>query len=188
MTHERAAVMALTFVIGFTTGLIAYGLPVADAPVAYVPPTSQTASAISASAEVEEADVLDQSVAQPTIGTTQAYAEVDTAGLHFITDAGERLLVSVAVGNGVDGIRAHTAIHQPLPSPDGRFLFYCAEYADTAGACDALVFSAENNTLRPVTVDTLQVPSRMRTAWSSDGRLQINQQVSLSAAQPWEVE
>jgi len=188
MAHERAVIMALTFIIGFTTGLIAYGLPAKDMPLAYVAPISQTASVLEAVTTDVGIPTITQRTAQPVVASNSSTVEVDDTGLYVVNQGGERLLVSVAEGvdPDLDSV-AHIEIHQPLVSPTGDYLFFCAERAQMEGTCDALVYVVANNSLRPVTVPTLQVPATMRVAWASDGRLQINQQVSFDASEPWVV-
>ncbi|MAZ30290.1 hypothetical protein CL655_03340 [bacterium] len=184
MQHERAAIMALTFCIGFTTALIAYGIPVSDAPVAYVPAT-QTAALMDAEPEVTPE--APSPTAAPDASTLPPELALSENGLYLIQGETETL-ISVSAAAAPDLAEAHTAIHQALVSPSGEFVFYCAVTATSDGDCYLRVFDATNFEVRALTVNNevlIVDPTELSAAWSSDNRLQVNQHVSVSSAAPW---
>lgn len=187
MQHERAAVMALTFCIGFTTAFIAYGVPQVSAPVpvAFAPATQPAAIIIAESPESVPAPAPSAAVA-----TAQPGVALDKEGLWFLRN-GERLLVSPSIASAPTIPEAHVDVHQAVARADGAYLFFCAETAAAAGVCEPRVFDSTNFGVHRIQsqgqTGTLD-PAQLEVSWQSDGRLAINGFVSSSAVQPWVVE
>ena len=182
MKNERAAIMALTFCIGFTTGLIAYGLLVQDVPVAYVPAKTQPASVASAESEASK-----RSQPVPPPPSVFSYVETGLTGFYHVVN-GERILISPSVSLAPDLPETHTAIHTPVASRDARFVFFCAETTGSGGDCYPRVFAAETFSTHAVQLDAAVMridPANLTAAWTSDGLLQLNQSISTSADKPW---
>lgn len=187
MQHERAAIMALTFCIGFTTAFIGYGIPTTSAPIAVTPVSNtQTASL----ADTQPARIVEPSYTTGGGGQPASRVSLDTDGLWFIV-AGEEYLVSPSTSLAPDIQEAHTDIHQALARTDSSYLFFCAETLETAGLCEPRVFDLANFRIHQVQsqgqTGTLD-PATMQVTWLADGRLSINGFTSAAATMPWQVE
>ena len=181
MQHERAAVMALTFCIGFTTAFIAYGIPTVEAP-----PTLVTA-APTQTAAVIQADRTAPS-AQPesrNVGVT-----LDDDGL-WLQIGDERHLASPSVAVAPEIPEAHVDVHQAVVREDGAFLFFCAETTASQGQCEPRVYDVANFRMYRVESNgqtgTLE-PATLDSVWQNDGRLDINGFASVTAQRPWMLE
>lgn len=189
MKNERAAVMALTFCIGFTSALIAYGIPVTDAPVDIVvvaPRESNTASVI-------DSQVVTATEVQATeleMISTGGMLELREQGLFLLSDDVDKLIsVSAAVAPEVES--AHTDIHTPLVSHDGSFVFYCAETLESEGACFARVYDVEEESVHAVSAagEVLSMqPASVVASWNNDGLLVLGGATSAAADIPWVLE
>jgi hypothetical protein len=181
MQHERAAVMALTFCIGFITAFIAYGIPTSNVPLAVVPAASQPASVVVAERAVRAA---------PTPQAPQTGVALDSEGLWLVRN-GERMLVSPTAATAPDLPEAHTEVHQAVVSDDGNYLFFCPETATNPGLCEPRVFDVENYSVHRVQsqgqTGNLN-PATLDVSWLPNGSLEINGFASASASQPWVVE
>ncbi len=184
MQHERAAIMALTFCIGFTTAFIAYGLPTTPTPLVVVP-TTQSATALNAQ------PVQRPSVA-PVASTDNVNAGValDTEGL-WMQAGNERLLISPSVAAAPDMPEAHLDIHQAVVRTDGTYVFFCAETVTSNGACEPRVFAMDDFRVYRVEAagqtGTLE-PAELEVTWLANGALAINGFTSVSSDTPWVVE
>jgi len=182
MKHERAAVVFLSYLIGFTTSFIAYGL-VTDqeylAPLVVAPsiPSTQMASLVEATPKTVEVPV-----------EIDSNARIEQAGL-FLVRNGEERLVSASYESAPNlGTLAHTKVSTYAVSTDGSKLFYCATSIDTVSGCNAYIYNWDDNTIQLVSVADqalLLEATAINAAWSSDNRLQVNQHVSVDAAAPW---
>lgn len=173
--------MALTFCIGFTTALIAYGIPAEEAPVAYTPP---------ATTETRSKSVAPSSASAAIVTAQQPSIELTETGLYYVKN-GTRTIISAAAAATPDIPEAHQAVHRPLVSPNGRYVFYCTETAATVVGCSPRVFDYDGFGIHPVTVagtaDSVD-PTNLDVRWGDDGRLQLNQFVSANTAAPWKLQ
>lgn len=184
MQHERAAIMALTFCIGFTTAFIAYGLPETSVPGPIVQATnSQRAAVIDTQPTGATAPVTSKSNVAPGVS-------LDADGLWLLAN-GEEYLVSPSASFAPEMEEAHVDIHQAVVRNDGAYLFFCAETPAAAGMCEPRVFDVENYRVHRVEsqgqTGNLE-PATMDVTWLADGSLNINGYTSVSLATPWVVE
>lgn len=185
MNYERAAIMATTYCIGFMTAFIAYGLAEPEtAPVAIVPALDMPAAAIVAKPPTP----LPTAVSS---GVSGVYTALEVDGLYLHTGTSSTL---IAVPKSLDPAFAtvgYESVLYSLPRPDAVYVFFCATYtADTEG-CSPRVFDTTANTIHivqkaaePVVIDA----ATLKAAWVSDGRIQINNFVSVNPTTPWIVE
>lgn len=180
MKHERAAIMALTFCIGFTTGLIAYGIPVADMPTAVVPATPNTAAVANTQPVANETQA-------PTQDSVFSYVETDEDGLYHVVE-GERIMISPSAAFAPELPEAHQAVYGAVASRDARYVFFCVATSTVLAECAPRVYAADSFTVHPIVVagESLSLESAsVNAAWTSNGELQVNQFVSQTAAEPW---
>lgn len=178
MKHERAAIMALTFCIGFTTGLIAYGLP--EAEPEYTTKAPQVASvAPGSSIKLAERDT-----------TSSIRTETDETGLYYIKGT-VRTLVAPTVAYAGAIPEAYTDAHAVSVSPDGMYVFFCAETTSQPNSCAPRVFDVAGFAVHGVTqagIAQAQNPSTLNATWSGDHTLTLNGRSTVVDALPWVVE
>jgi hypothetical protein len=173
MKNERAAIMALTFCIGFTTGLIAYGIPAADVPVA--------------TPAVQVASLSDTPVAAPpALPAPTADFLLNDSGLYYLANDIQQI---VSPSSALINIpEAHSAVYAPLMSPDGQYLFYCAETAATPGRCFPRVYDSSTVTVHSVSQGGSAAPvtiTELEVGWVDDDTLFMNGQRTVPGALVW---
>lgn len=198
--HEKAVLIIVAYIIGFTSGFIAFGVsgtmrsgapemlvaPESFIPNDYTPPTSNPP-------DFEEAPVTDGGEEAP-VDTGEIVSYTD--GKLYATVKGERFVLSlhndVMSTENVEGFSTQ-GIHAALPaysaSPDGRFVHFCEQQTDIA-ECTHFIFDTEANVIQPVSVngERLITPDDVaKTAvWNETG-LVIAQYKSYSADTPWKL-
>jgi hypothetical protein len=173
--------VAASYVIGFASAFIAFGVTDANAPAAlpvvaeYIESHEQTAVA----AEKVKATTL----------------RVEETGLVLVTEDLERLLS--ARKSSPLAANALTAANEPgfaerlveaELSRDGKFAYFCEVLNESDTTCDAYVYDVEMDTIYPVKVnDTVYRPETEthRSSWSSSGNLIVDQFHSVSTSRPW---
>ncbi len=186
--HEKAVLVVIAYIIGFTSGFIAFGiselnfknlddiatdLPVLDpATTPYVPPTSQPPAVIeSAAASYSEGKL---------------YADVGE----------ERFVLSISnevmPKDNVEGF-ATQGIHHNLPifitSPSGRYVYFC-EQQTTEQKCTSFIFDTYTNLIQFVSVagDKLLIDNTVaKTAIFAGEALSLGEWVSASSNEPWKL-
>jgi len=185
MKNERAVIMALTFCIGFTTGLIAYGIPEPTEPVVYTPVLARQAAV--ATSQLQDTSVIEDSSATSQDSITSTNYEINDEGLYHIA-AGERTLISPTIAFAGAIPEAHRAVHGVAVSPDNQFVFFCAETPDSDGACYPRVYVAATFSIHPVFVNDEKIvleTDNIDVSWTSDNRLLLDTLASVSAERPW---
>lgn len=179
MKNERAMIMGVTYVIGFMTAFIAYEFAAtagSTQAIVYVPNTPQAAAVI---------DSVPEDV--PSVQTT-ASVRLDEDGLHYVSEAGEQV---ISIAETVDKSFAdigHSAVYQHSISPSGQYVYFCAVPAGVESGCVSYVYDAQAHGVHRVSVTGQPLVSKaddVRSVWTADGILQLNQYVSSSATTPW---
>lgn len=129
MRHERAFLVALAYVIGFTTAFIAFGVS-SDTITDQISYTgSQNVAAVAATMTA---------VPEPII-TTQDVG-LDERGLYVMRD-GEEYFVSARLPQGSEpGAGYHVSIDRLTLTNDGRLLYYCAQEDFDQEGCTEYVY------------------------------------------------
>ena len=192
--HEKAVLVILSYVAGFTAGFIIFGL-------------SQNISLQSESAypEVVSADTLTETT--PTSEVEMAGEEltetVDDSQQVLYKDGrlmananGASVLLSAQL-NTVDAetakVFANQGVHEVIPnyqaSPDGNYIYYCEQHT-TTDACTNFVYSVTDQIIQYVTLDGVKLTSSAASAqtatWNGE-LLSIDNAQSLSADAPWKL-
>ncbi len=177
--HERVALIAAAYVIGFITAFIAFGLE-----------------------KINETDihadtqaVIKNASAQQAESSTQATSVgMGEDGLFVITDKGERMLsanmqvlgASIISGAGEPGI--YYSIIDAEASHNGAFVYFCEQLTQAALTCDPYVYSLANDTIYPVKIGDEKYKAPIAThksTWTNDSTLVLNGATSLDQQQPW---
>lgn len=175
--HERAIVVLASYVIGFTTAYIAFGVgqPYAKAPsVSYVNNVAQY--------EIREAP--------------EASIFIDELGLGVITEDRVRLLSARRDAMAANVISATpqpgvaVALTEAELSRDGKFVYFCEQLTEESDQCDPYVYSLEADVLYPVEVYGERYYPNNAThvsAWSPAGYLTVDDYISATIAEPWKL-
>jgi hypothetical protein len=194
--HEKAVLVVITYIIGFTSGFIAFGVsdswkkPTAvpatvDAalfippPAEYTAPTSNppTEEAATSSAVTTDADVV-------SYVDGKLYAQVGEE--QFVLSISN----SVMPTENVEGFSTQ-GIHEELPAyaanSDESYVYFC-EQQSSEETCTNFVFDTKANIIQFVSIDgeKLITPNDVAKGakWSPLG-LKIGEYVSTSADEPW---
>lgn len=184
--HERAFVVLASYVIGFTSAFIAFGINhVKQTEIIVIDDTPPSVAAVAPM--------------QPRMGQSySASIRVEPAGLVVVSESGKRLLSarkdSLYLANAISsepqpGL-AVRVVEAEL-SRDSRFVYFCEQLAVDAQSCGAYVYSVADDVLRPLKVrGSGYAPSIVThtSAWSQDGNLMVDGFISGSPETPWELQ
>jgi hypothetical protein len=214
--HEKAVLVVLAYIIGFTSGLIAFGLSQrASAPVeemvsidmsaplptpaevdGYTPPTENPPDYV----ETETVFPTEESPVSQSEEGDVVFADGEVVmyqdGKLYANVSGERYVLSlrsdVMPNTNVEGFSTqgiHVALPKYLASPDGQYVYFCEQHTEVDG-CTNFVFDIASNTIQFVNNggEKLITPASIaeNAVWSDSG-LTIGTYSSISAATPWVV-
>lgn len=188
--HEKAVLIIVAYIIGFTSGFIAFGLsalyqsnanlaalPTDFTPQAtpYTPPTSNP-----------PADSESDDVAVASYSDGKLYATIGAE--KFVLSISDEVMPN----DNVEGFSTQ-GIHIGLPafstSSDGRFIHFC-EQKTAEDSCMHFVFDATSNLIQFVAVDGTKLSTSLEEAeaveWNGN-ILSIGNYRSIDGNSPWEV-
>ena len=173
MINERAIIVALSYIIGFTTAFIGFGI---------TPDKLQKADYNRMTFD----SVSDNFVrANLTATTFNTYQSED--GLFIEIDGDERIITARATGAG-KGPGFHYDIPHYETSPNMQFIHYCEQSTEIPTECTHYIYVTDNHIVYPVEIGGEGVVSQissLHTHWLNDGRLEIGPFLSMSADEPW---
>ncbi len=190
--HEKAVLITIAYIIGFTSGFIAFGLTassptlVSETPLSepfipegYVPPT-----------EMPPTDKNEAAASESAPNEGVAYED----GRLYATVKGERFVLSISnsvmPNENVEGFSTQ-GIHEKLPtystSPDGRYVHFC-EQQTTDDVCNHFIFDSVENVIQPVSQDgerfTTTSAEAVLSTWEGT-TLVVGSHRSQTAETPW---
>lgn len=175
--HEQALLVALAYLIGFTTAYIGFALnDSGDKRYKIATPTSDTHEVLG----------INQAAASNTIR-----AVTTDEGLFVMKDETERILSSQIEATEYQPGQHQTIVTTTI-SPAGDYVHYCAEVASSeAGTCSHFVYSVADDTVYRVLSNDVPLGTSAsvakETAWRGNN-LSIGIYVSSNASTPWLVE
>jgi len=164
--NERVAILLASYLIGFITAYIAFGVVQLEDSVKFVQvPNQNMASVIQARQEASSNENI--------------FLAVDHDGLILIKD-NERTLLSANVEEDIavsfkDG--AHVAISSYALSDDKKNVYFCELPSTDSDSCRPYIYSIQDDIVYPVTVDGERVAFAAvdhEVSWSEDGELIID--------------
>lgn len=157
--NERVAILVLSYVIGFVTAYVAFGITQLQDSFVYVP-VENSASVIAAVNQKNNAPGL--------------VAETKD-GLVFIKNDRARILsAQAAAEDGVLSEGYHTRIADYSLSPDGKHVYFCEVPANDIDACRPYVYSVADDTVYPFKVEGQRVAFSTHehaVSWDAGGSL-----------------
>lgn len=164
--NERVAILLASYVIGFITAYIAFGVIQLESTPTFAQLPSQNAAAV----------ITSQKVAQTPSAT---FLAIDKEGLVLIKDNVRTLLSASADATGdtffTDG--QHVAIVDYSLSPDSKSVYFCELPTADADSCRPYIYSITNDTVYPVQIAGERVAfdaTDQSVSWSEAGELIIN--------------
>lgn len=174
MKHEKVMVLALSYVIGFVTAYIAFGLSGAN----YSGPQISFQNSAPVATEGDEA--------KKEIGAT-----VKADGLYALLGDKERILSAQAIAATEPNLGYHHEIIATEVSPDGKYIYYCAQMTAESEKCYNFVYDIAADTIHTVRAsqseEQLQSVIEDLSAVWQNGRLSINGYLSINGFEPWKV-
>lgn len=179
MKHERIFIVALAYVIGFTTAYIAFGL---------TNTTGQETIVLTTPNNNQE--YVDNSFEAfvPMNGLTVRY---DEEGLFAELDGNESIISAALESEENAGQGFHMDIPFYFISPSGKYVYYCEQERLDDLECNQYVYDVERGTVYQVAVDgeayrisVFDFP----LSWTPENTLLSSQHRSISAVEPWKLE
>ena len=168
MKHEQALLVGLSYVIGFVTAYIAFGIQ------------------HSSTHPVDHVAV--QEIVSEARGEVQAF--VDEIGLFAEVD-GEAMLISARTEGLIESPGYHYAVPVAAVSPSGAFIHYCEQSLEVPTVCNHYIYDVEDHMVYPVSLSGQQLRSEVgeaRAGWDASGILTIGENVSRTVSVPWILE
>lgn len=176
--HEKVAIVIATYVIGFITAYIAFGIN-ADETIKTLVVTNtisqQAAVAESAAASSEKVRITDKGLIY-TDGQTERLISVNVAVLQNATSF-----------ENTPGV--HTAVHGLSVSPTEQFVYYCEQQFTAETDCVPFLYDVTNDMVHFVSHSDANPALPIDSAqayWTSDGRLSLGTFNSQSPLTPWQ--
>ncbi len=193
--HEKTVLIILSYIIGFTSGLMAVNLFSYSAPI-------HEPIMIEAMVDNTESEALEVPTQNPVseVPAVEPVGEIVTYvdGRLYATVGDSKVVLSINVDNlgeevPEEFVSQGTHISEPfyLSSPDGLYVYFC-EQQSTDESCVSYVYDTTSSLIQPVTALSQKIDVSNEEASSatwSEGSLQVGSFVSVSLSEtPWVVE
>lgn len=160
--YERAITVLASYVIGFVTAFIAFGVTQLEGDVKFV----------AAPSPIQAASVA---AARPVTSPAQtATVQQNETGLVYLNGAEEVLLSAYDTTERADGI--HVAITQHELSPDGQFVYFCEQGTLETNACTPFLYDVVGEMVYPLKQGGARIALTAEVAqlnWSANGLLSV---------------
>lgn len=171
MKHEKALLVALAYIIGFTAAYIAFGIP----ELAHSP------------GNIEKTYTKVVTPDTAFAGTKAILTESET-GLVIVRGDDEKVISmkrtdAVSAGPGV-----HANIVQFALSPDEQFVYFCEQREATDDMCYMYQYVVEEHNARAVQIDDAPQTTSVENksfVWLPDGNASLNGYMSEDPQKPW---
>ena len=207
--HEKAVIVLLAYIVGFTAGFIAFGVSKTNVPeevievvandtetltqIAPTKPVEQTELPISDSEKIEGELTDDYSNPTGSGKGTQAYYKNNRL---FVSVEGKVNLLSVAKSKltaDVSSIFSNQGSHVAIPkyevSPNGKYVYFCEQQTDVT-ECLSFVYDVANQIIQYVVADGKKVlistEEAKKVTWKGN-TLAIGVRSSEAAELPWKL-
>lgn len=171
--NERVGILIASYVIGFITAYIAFGVIQLEKSVEFVyVPVHSTAAVIESQSDV--------------VTTKTTLTETDL-GLLLSKDGVDTYLSARSTKeSATDGY--HEALAEYALSLDEKFVYFCEMPTVDSESCVPFVYSTETETVYPVTIDNQRVAfaaNNHAALWTKEGHLIIESYFSEDPTRPW---
>jgi hypothetical protein len=190
--HEKAVLVILSYVVGFTAGFIVFGLTQAPAlqsvtvaPVAETPVPTEVVTEVEAEDMMETPEAPDMSQ-QVLYQNGRLMANVNGASVLL---SAQMQTVDAETAKAFANQGVHEDIPQYLASDDGNFIYYCEQHAGE-DTCINFIYSVSDQMIQYVTVDGVKfrsTPADAKSAMWDGSSLVIGSARSIAVATPWKL-
>ena len=175
MSHEKAMLIGLAYLIGFVTAYIAFAVNASHIAPVMSDTKNHTPTIVNNRAAASEA----------------IKAIANDEGLFVMNGEVERI-ISAKVDDASTGPGYHRQISAVTVSGSGEFVHYCALMNDTDDVCSNFVYSVDADTVYRVSNSDGPIDTSTQEAsdahWNEAGLLVIGERASVSAETPWVLE
>jgi hypothetical protein len=194
--HEKAVLVILSYVSGFTAGFIVFGIAQfssLQSTTMMSDPVMLETESEPVAMEVENYD-LNDSVSQEN--TDQSRQVLYTDGRLMANVNGASVLLSAQLDT-VDAATAATfadqGVHEAIPnfatSEDGAFIYYCEQHS-TQDLCTNFIYNVDTGMIQYVTIDgqkAITSSATAKSAYFEGNTLHLATAMSASPATPWKL-
>lgn len=177
MVNDKALLIILAYTIGFITAYIAFGL------------TGVNENGYEKTAYYSNvAEGKKFQVTGEVRGTRKVDTRVTADGLYALIDGSERVLSAQAISATEGKPGYHHEIVITEVSPDGQYIFYCAQLTASSQNCSSFVYEISSDSIYRVKHDGSQIAlsaANAQVRWTVSGDLQIDGH--LSSGKPWNI-
>jgi hypothetical protein len=189
--HEKAALTAVAYVIGFTAAYILFGNFTSTSTPAFVMPTGGNTAAVVTAVEAEPEPAVAVVEAEPAAPDFSVSYE---AGKLEVSIKGEVKLLSYnpltsGLGSADEATQGtHLGETPYVVSKDNQFIFFCEQYSEAEDVCSGYVYDLMADKIFPVTKSG--VPAKISIKSASDAiftavGLKIGSNYSANPSAPW---
>jgi hypothetical protein len=189
--HEKAVLVILSYVVGFTAGFIVFGVT-----QTVTQPIIQTVVVPPAESSVEAVPAEEVVTAAPEVFADQTTPVLYQDGRLMANVSGASVLLSAQLAT-VDAETAkvfanqgvHEAIPNYQPSEDGNYIYYCEQHS-SADVCINFIYSVTDQVIQYVTLDGVKIEStsaEAKTAIWNGEILELGSARSISPETPWKL-
>jgi hypothetical protein len=160
--NERVGILVASYIIGFITAYIAFGVIQLEDSLEFVQVPTQNMASVIASQQVKS--------------STETYVAVDSVGLIIIKDNERTLLSATGDANQSDFFDEgeHVAISDYSLAPDKMHVYFCELPSQDADSCRPYIYSLVDSTVYPVLVKGERVAFEAKdhkASWSAESEL-----------------
>lgn len=177
--HEKAVMVIVSYVLGFTTAFIAFGV-------------NEMYGGNISGVQIDSSSL--QIFGDNTISDSRVKVGFTEEGLFAVTKHYNRLLsanknvLSASAISSVDASGFHYSISDAKASDDGQFIYFCEQVSKDSEDCYPYVYSLIQDAVHPVRVNgKLLEMSVLNTesSWSGNSYLTLTTFSSINADEPW---
>ncbi len=198
--HEKAILVALAYIVGFTSGFIAFGMSQPDAHIVEevalmntIPVSNadthpnlpaDTLATVDTPQQDDTESVVTEKGTRVYYQNDRLYVSVDGA-VNLLSVAKNSLSSAVAAAFSTQG--THISIPKYLASPDGKYVFFCEQQQET-DSCIGFVYDVTGTVIQYVAHDGKKVAITADVAKSaawSENTLSFGTYRSQSIEKPW---
>lgn len=176
MRNEKAVLVALSYVIGFTTAFIGFAL------------TDTQTDHFALSGNVS--DYVPTAASQKAHASEPLHIVFDETGMY--ADFDEKMVI--ISGKLHEGIAEGPGFHVEIPfyevSPSGKYVYYCERETESDNVCNEYIYEANTHTSHTLQHDGQSFRSFLFTSnfdWTKVDIATYDTLVSLSENQPWKL-
>ena len=181
--HEKIVLIIASYVIGFVTAFIAFGIDFFN----YQNTTVQNPYVKNLSVAVQQKNTHLQAA---TIGFSETGFVVKTKNDVQLLSV-DKKKVDPEVLSTLDSNAYYAEIVAAEMSPDGRFVFYCQKVTEDSQTCNPFIYVLDAKVLHPVKLNDENYLSSVAThtsSWLPDNNLIVDGHSSVNADIPWHLE